>query len=229
MCITQLDLKNAFDRISHDSTAEMLRRKNLSFVAVLCSWWCCSLLEVRLGHVTSDRRTSVDWGVPQGAPESPLVFVMVADEILCGLGPRLGRNNFAWTCFEVSLNCLGYGDNVLLFSWSKASLEAMIEDCCEKFGDAGQEVGVDITHWSSSVALDGEALFVRGQNIVWDRKLDFIGSVIEPGAHSGGAVRQRSHKAASFFCKWKPLLCNPKLSLKERTARTGVGIQGFQT
>ena len=37
MFIAQLDLKRAFDRISHGSTAEMLRRKNLcpQLVAVL--------------------------------------------------------------------------------------------------------------------------------------------------------------------------------------------------
>ena len=101
--IAQLDLKKAFDRISHDSIAEMLCRKNLcpQLVAVLCSWWCCSSLEVRLGHVTSDRCISVDRGVPQGAPESPLVFVMVADEILGGLRPSWERRNFAWTCDAV--------------------------------------------------------------------------------------------------------------------------------
>ena len=60
--IAQLGLKKAFDRISHDSIAEMLCRKNLcpQLVAVLCSWWCCSSLEVRLGHVTSDRCILVD-------------------------------------------------------------------------------------------------------------------------------------------------------------------------
>ena len=64
VCIAQLDLKKAFDRVSHDSIAEMVCRKNLSpqLVAVLCSWWCCSSLEVRLGHVTSDRCISVDRG-----------------------------------------------------------------------------------------------------------------------------------------------------------------------
>ena len=55
-----------------------------------------------------------------------------------------------------SLSCLGYADDVLLFSGSKASLETMIEDCCTKFGEAGLEVGLDKTHWSSSIAMDGE-------------------------------------------------------------------------
>ena len=91
--IAQLDLKKAFDRISHDSIAEMLCRKNLcpQLVAVFCVWWCCSSLEVRLRHVTSDHCVLVDRGGPQGAPESPLVFVMVADEILGGLRPSWER------------------------------------------------------------------------------------------------------------------------------------------
>ena len=61
--------------------------------------------------MTSDRCISVDWGVAQGAPESPLVFVMVADEILGGLRPSWESRNFAWTCDAVSLSCLGYADD----------------------------------------------------------------------------------------------------------------------
>ena len=152
---------------------------------------------------------------------------MVADEILGGLRPSWERRNFAWTCDAVSLSCLGYADDVLLFSGSKASLETMIEDCCTKFGEAGLEVGLDKTHWSSSIAMDGETLTVRGQSIEWE--LEFVGSVIEPGAHSGGAVRHRTQKASSVFCKWKPLLCNPNLSLKERMKAFGASTLSSAT
>ena len=139
------------------------------------------------------------------------MFVMVADEILGGFRASWERRNFAWTCDAVSLSCLGYATDVLLFSGSKASRETMIEDCYTKFGDAGLEVGLDKTHWNSSIAMDGETFAVRGQSVVWERKLEFIGSVIEPGAQRGGAVRHRMQKASSVFCKWKPLLCNPNL------------------
>ena len=39
--------------------------------------------------------------------KSPLVFVMVADEILGGLRPRWERDNFVWTCDEVSPQLFG--------------------------------------------------------------------------------------------------------------------------
>ena len=128
----------------------------------------------------------------------------------------------------MSLSCLGYADDVLLLSGSEASLETMIEDCCMKFGEAGLEVGLDKTHWSNSIAIDGETLVVRGQSIEWERELEFIGSVIEPGAH-GGAVRHRTQKASSVFCLWKPLMCNPNLSLKERMKAFGTSTLSSAT
>ena len=110
----------------------------------------------------------------------------------------------------MSLGRLGYAGDVLLFSRFKASLEAMIEDCCKNFGDAGLEVGLDKTHWSSSIAMDGETLVVRGQSVVWERKLEFIGSVIEPAQWRSGTAPF----AASVFGLFAN--GNPNLSLKER-------------
>ena len=126
--LAQLDLKKAFDSMSHDRIASMLRRKNLTVqqIAVLCSWWALSSLEVRLAHVVTDRRISVARGVPEGAPESPLVFVVVADEILGGLRPQWKAADRAWTCDNVMLSCLGYADDISLFSNNKTSLETMV-------------------------------------------------------------------------------------------------------
>ena len=134
----------------------MLRRKNLSpqLVAVLCNWWCCNSLDVRLGHVTSNRCFSVDREVPQGAPEE-------SAGVRDGGGRNSGRFEAALgetTSCGTAMKGPSAVWDTLTMSWSKASLEAMIEDCCEKFGDARLEVCLDKTHWSSSVAMDGETL-----------------------------------------------------------------------
>ena len=91
------------------------------------NWWLCSaaggaaalwkFIGVTLPPIAVSRSTG---SVPQGAPESPLVFVMEADEILGGLRPSWERRNFAWTCDEVSLSCLGYADDVLSVLWNKS-------------------------------------------------------------------------------------------------------------
>ena len=136
----QLDLQRAFDRIFHGSIAEMCPQ----LVAVLRSWWCCSSLGSPFG--TRDLR-SLYLGGPGRCRKERLRVLWFswwwADEILGGLRPSWERRNFAWTCDAVSLSCLGYANDVLLFSGSKASLETMIEDCCTKCGEAGLEVGLD--------------------------------------------------------------------------------------
>ena len=59
------------------------------------------------------------------------------------------------------------------------------------------------------------SLQVRGQSLAWERGREFVGSVIEPGAHSGG-VGHCKNKAQAFFTKWKFLLCSrgPSWSLR---------------
>ena len=53
--------------------------------------------EVQLGHVVTDRHISTDRGLPQEELESPLLFVMVTDEILGGLGKQSDSHTFQKT------------------------------------------------------------------------------------------------------------------------------------
>ena len=85
---------------------------------------------VRLVHAVTEQPSIVDRGVPQGAPESPLVLVMVTDEILGGLRKKWASAGHGWKCENVDLTCLGYPDDILLFSHIKES-EVMIDDCCD--------------------------------------------------------------------------------------------------
>ena len=83
-------------------------------------------------------------------------------------------------------------------------------------------MGLDKTHWSSSIAMDGEKLWRCVARVLYGNgSWSLLGLVIEPGAHSGGAVRHRTQKASSIFSTCKPLLCNPNLSLKEKMKAFG--------
>ena len=165
-----------------------------------------------------DRPVQADRGVPQGVPESPLIFVLVTDEIMGPLQSRRRGEGRGWTCDELHLSCLGYADDILLFARSKGDLEAMIADCCEAFGAAGLELGLEKTHRSSSIDLADEKVHLRGQEIQWERTLEFIGSMTEPCGHSGCSFRHRMKKATAVFQRWKGMLCNQHLSVTKRVA-----------
>ena len=81
----------------------------------------------------------------------------------------------------------------------------MVADCCGAFGLARLEVGLDKFLSSSFVDFQEEVPQVLGQDTKWECSLELIGSVIEPGAHSGSAVLHRTKIASSVFCKWKLL------------------------
>ena len=129
MYIAQADLKKAFDVICQSQVVSLSSRKNvrLQRIEVLCCWWKASSLEVRLSYAVTEL---VDRGVPQGAPESRAVFLMVTVEILEGHG---------WKCDR------------------EASLEVMIDDCCCAFARTGLEVGIHSTHWCSAALLTNES------------------------------------------------------------------------
>ena len=96
MYIAQLDLTKAFDRISHDSIAEMSRPQKPPPTTRGCALQLVVLQFTGSPFGTRYFRPLYlcGQGVPQGARESPLVFVTVADEILGGLRLRWGEKQF---------------------------------------------------------------------------------------------------------------------------------------
>ena len=142
MHTAQVDLKKVFDCIFHCQVASLWSRKKncLQLVVVLCSWWRACSLESRFGHAVTEQPVIVDRGCRKGAPESPLVFVMVTDEIRGGLRQKWLTAGHGWKCDDVDFLCLGYADDILSFSHCKESLEVMIDDCCGPFAKAGLEV-----------------------------------------------------------------------------------------
>ena len=61
----------------------------------------------------------------QGAPGSPLVFVMVADGIRGDLRPQWEFAGHAWTC-DVMLSYPRYADDILLLYNNKAPVESVV-------------------------------------------------------------------------------------------------------
>ena len=88
-------------------------------IIAFCIWWSLSSLEVRLGHVVT----------PLGAPDSPLVFVMVAD-VWASSGRSVSQQVMRGHRDNVMVSYPGYADDILLFpSSNKASLESRDAGC----------------------------------------------------------------------------------------------------
>ena len=177
--VGQLDLRQAFDKIKHSAVIGALREKQVpsQLIAVLVAWWSQSEMSVRLPSVSSHRQIRVQRGVPQGAPESLLVFVMTSDCALGRLQEKWAQTDAGWSIDTSSgpllVHCLAYADDVWVFARSESALVRMLSDCCVEFGNIGLEVALDKkTFWTSSQNCSGHSLLVNGVSLPWSPTIE---------------------------------------------------------
>ena len=229
--VGQLDLRQAFGNVKHSAVTDALRAKQdpSQLIFVLVAWWSQSEVSVCLQSVSSHRQIRVQRGVPQGAPESPLVFVMTSDCALGRLQEQWARTDAGWSIDTPSgpllVHCLACADDVLVFARSESTLARMLCECCVEFGNIGLEVAPDKkTFWFSSKNSSGHSLLVNGVSLPWSLSLEFIGSVFDLGRHSGKSAEHRQLKANGVFRRWAPLLTNQSLLIRERMQAFRVSV-----
>ena len=95
--IVQLDLAKAFDRVLHSAVVAALKLQGASLqcVAVLCAILSQSKAAVSLGHLKASL-LELCRGLPQGAPESPLICVLVTEFVLRPLLRKWQSNGDGW-------------------------------------------------------------------------------------------------------------------------------------
>ena len=219
--VVQLDLKKAVDRVKHSAILDALRLQGASLqcVAVVSKMLAQSRAAIRIGHTTS-RIIDLARGLPQGAPESPLLFVLVVEMVLRPLLRKWQARGSGWRMDDFWLSAVCYADDVLLISSSKIDLEKMIAEVLAAFLGVGLEVGAEKSHWSSYPSMQDIKLQVGTARVQWESQLTYVGTVVSVGGGSGPAMELRTTQAQKAFFKWQPTLLNSSLprSLRCRLA-----------
>ena len=173
------------------------------------------MVTVRLGQESSDD-IPMDRGLPQGAPESPLVFTMIIDMVISTLEPSWRRKGYGFSLDQFRLTAVCYADDIVLAASSKEHLEAMISDVVEGLREIGLGVGADKSHWTSTARLNGEKLTVDGGTVEWEETLTFVGSVLDLTGNAGPAMQYRMAQANKAYAKWKEILTCPWIPRAQR-------------
>ena len=205
--VAQLDLKKAFDRVKHTAVIRALKLQGASLqcVALICALLGQSEISVSLGPFSSPS-IPMHRGLPQGAPESPLLFVLVTDMVLRILMGRWEARGSGWRLDSLWLCAICYADDIILISSSKADLERMVSETIAGFQDVGLDVGADKTHWTSWPAALGSTLRAGRCDVSWSPHLTFVGGVVNLAGNCGPAIDLRIAQATKVFHRWKKLL-----------------------
>ena len=223
--MVQLDLKKAFDRVLHSAIIQSLQLQGASLqcIAVVCRILLQSSLAISLSNVTTEG-IQLQRGVPQGAPESPLLFILVTEMVLRGLRAKWQSRGDGWSLDGTWLDAVCYADDVILLASSKARLERMVADTMVAFSQVGLEVGAEKTHWSSIPRMPSAALRVGTERVAWTSHLTFVGGVVSFDNNSAEAIQYRMTQAEKVYHKWKPILLCKHIALSRRIWLAGLSV-----
>ena len=82
-------------------------------------------MTLKVSHICAARPVESQRGVPQGAPEAPVVVTTLVDEILEPLASSSATGRLGWACDGLHLTCLPYADDVMVFAESLEKLTCM--------------------------------------------------------------------------------------------------------
>ena len=179
------------------------------------------LHEGMLGTVTSNK-VQMSRGLPQGAPESPVIFTMIMELVLRDLIHNWISRKLAWRLDDFTLAAICYADDVVLIAVSVSAAETMVSEVIEKLKEVGLTVGAQKTHWTSFPKMMDKNIMVDGSAVVWEEVLEFVGSMVCLDGNARHAIAHRTAQANKRRAKWKFVLNFPWLPrmLRLNTTKT---------
>ena len=216
-CVAQLDLKKAFDHVSHVAAFDAMNQQKvpLAAQALIAKLWDITTVVGKLGRETSSP-INLDRGLPQGAPESPIIFTMVVEMVIRRVMGRWRARGAGWELDGVWVSCACYADDLVLVSSSPRLLARMCNDLIEEFRLIGLGVGAEKTHWTSNPPMPSMTLEVDGCRVAWEPNLTFVGTVVDMSGTSGPAMSYRMTAATRKLEQWRSILLAPWLAMRCR-------------
>ena len=208
--VVQLDVKKAFDHVDHRAAFKAMKLQGVSLfsMALIAAIWSGSCMKACLGTVTSNK-VQMSRGLPQGAPESPVIFTMIMELVLRDLIKSWISRKLAWRLDDFTLAAICYADDVVLIAVSVSAAETMVSEVIEKLIEVGLTVGAQKTHWTSFPNMMDKNITVDGSAVVWEDVLEFVGSMVCLGGNARHVISHRTAQANKCRAKWKIVLSSP--------------------
>lgn len=148
MHLCYIDLRKAYDSVSHEGLWTTLRAMHISdhFIALLQSAYSDNTTQIITPHGLTDNVT-ITRGLRQGCPLSPLLFILLLEPLLqrmardpdCpGMQCRILSDDIA-TCVK----SLAYADDVALVAHSRQDLQRALDHFSEFCNYHGMNIAVD--------------------------------------------------------------------------------------
>jgi hypothetical protein len=136
LCWIMLDIEKAFDSVSHHTIRRALKRFNIpkALRKVIFDLYdgASTVIETAAGRT---RPLSLNSGVKQGCPLSPILFNMIMDELFVRLG-----SDWGYDLGGTKVSVIGFADDTLLVSESKKGMDHILKMALGFFNARGLKV-----------------------------------------------------------------------------------------
>ena len=227
--IALVDFEEAFDTVNHAMLFEALELQGMpkSYIFLLRRLYQKQSANVRMD--VGSREFNVERGVRQGDPISPLLFILVMDQILRPLEERWSKASIRRRGHPFGIQLRGrecltnlrFADDVLLVSSSKADIRKMLEHFKAEASKYGLSLHMGKTkilanrashEQSLSLELAGEQVDI----LAADAAEKYLGAKLCLDDCDDAELTSRISCAWAAFAKYRGELCNRHLSAKLR-------------
>ena len=185
-----LDLEKAFDRVPRNKLWKAMQKAEYEIPAMLrrairgMYWQCKSSVRSVIGEgLWFDVMT----GVRQGSVLSPLLFILLMDQVLKKATTNTMEGDHSGT--------LAYADDVGLITCSATELQDIVNECCTALKDNGLKLN-EIKSEVMVVSRTPETLHIiaNGQELKQVEEFKYLGVVYDSTAIKETAVNERIKK-----------------------------------
>lgn len=143
LIVVSLDLAKAFDSVKYSSIRRGLTRLGLDGVSIGLLMNLCYGHKTSIAYDGGDAAVELRRGVRQGWPLSPLLFLIVVDELLCSLKPVDGFPIVSRTGERTGVTGAAFADDLILYSGSVLGIKRSIDSAISWCDDRGMKVNAN--------------------------------------------------------------------------------------
>ena len=141
----KVDIKRAFDRVSHTAQLRSLLQVETDKRAIegIAGEILFAKVKPTLNAIEADAEVKLRRGVRQGSPLSGLLFIMILSDVLRPLERKWARNEWGCFCGRLWYSHLLFADDLVLIGKDSGEIKAMLEDLQEALKQVGLETNED--------------------------------------------------------------------------------------
>jgi len=197
-----VDFEKAFDRVNQEYIWRSLGRRGIpeKIINVIKA----SYNDARCRVLHNGRLTepfAVKQGVRQGCILSPILFLVVIDDILTAAVGEKEKHGIQWTKPFSKLSHLDYADDVCLMAHTRSGLNEMSQSLYEKGKCAGLKINTSKTQIMSANSNVSQPILLDGELIKEVQQCTYLGGELAPDGGAELDVNRRISKARTAFGK----------------------------